>query len=73
MTKEEKFDLILMDLSLPEVDGWIATKCINPDQETNHIPIAARMAHTLPGDRKRVGFWIRWLSFGAHLSSCLQT
>jgi two-component system, cell cycle response regulator DivK len=52
MAKEEKPDLILMDLSLPEMDGWTATERIKSDPETNHIPIAALTAHTLPGDRK---------------------
>jgi len=46
-------DLILMDLSLPELDGWTATERIKSDPETGHIPIAALTAHTLPGDRKR--------------------
>jgi two-component system, cell cycle response regulator DivK len=53
MAKEEKPDLILMDLSLPELDGWTATERIKSDPETGHIPIAALTAHTLPGDRKR--------------------
>jgi two-component system, cell cycle response regulator DivK len=53
MAKEEKPDLILMDLSLPEMDGWTATERIKSDPETKHIPIAALTAHTLPGDRKR--------------------
>jgi len=53
MSKEEKPDLILMDLSLPEIDGWTATERIKSDPETKHIPIAALTAHTLPGDRKR--------------------
>ncbi len=53
MAKEEKPDLILMDLSLPEIDGWTATERIKSDPETKHIAIAALTAHTLPGDRKR--------------------
>jgi CheY-like chemotaxis protein len=53
MAKAEKPDLILMDLSLPELDGWTATERIKSDPETGHIPIAALTAHTLPGDRKR--------------------
>ena len=53
MSKQEKPDLIIMDLSLPEMDGWTATERIKTDVETNHIPIAALTAHTLPGDRKR--------------------
>ena len=53
MAKEEKPNLILMDLSLPEIDGWTATERIKSDPETKQIPIAALTAHTLPGDRKR--------------------
>jgi two-component system, cell cycle response regulator DivK len=53
MTKDEKPDLILMDLSLPEMDGWTATSRLKSDPETKRIPIVALTAHTLPGDRKR--------------------
>ena len=53
MAKQEKPDLIIMDLTLPEMDGWTATERIKTDPEMNHIPIAALTAHTLPGDRKR--------------------
>jgi len=53
MLKKERPDLILMDLSLPEMDGWTATELIKSDPETKHIPIIALTAHTLPGDRKR--------------------
>ncbi len=53
MAKEIKPALILMDLSLPEMDGWTATQRIKSDPETKHIPVAALTAHTLPGDRKR--------------------
>lgn len=53
MLKTGRPDLILMDLSLPEMDGWTATERIKSDPETKHIPIIALTAHTLPGDRKR--------------------
>ena len=53
MAKQEKPDLIIMDLSLPEMDGWTATERIKMDPETSHILIAALTAHTLPGDRRR--------------------
>lgn len=46
-------DLILMDLSLPEMDGWDATLRIKQDVATKHIPILALTVHTLPADRKR--------------------
>jgi len=53
MAKEEKPDLILMDLSLPEIDGWTATERIRSDPQTKHIPIAALTAHSMPEDYKR--------------------
>lgn len=53
MVKENRPDLVLMDLSLPEMDGWTATERIKSDPETKHIPVIALTAHTLPGDRKR--------------------
>jgi two-component system, cell cycle response regulator DivK len=51
--KREQPDLILMDLSMPEMDGWMATKSLKSDDETRRIPVLALTAHTLPGDRKR--------------------
>ena len=53
LARQEMPDLILMDLSLPEMDGWTATRQIKSDPELKRIPIAALTAHTLPGDRKR--------------------
>jgi CheY-like chemotaxis protein len=46
-------DLILMDLSLPEMDGWNAAERIKADPLTKDIPIYALTAHTLPRDRFR--------------------
>jgi CheY-like chemotaxis protein len=53
VARREQPDLILMDLSMPEMDGWDATKRLKADILTSHIPILALTAHTLPGDRKR--------------------
>ena len=44
-------DLILMDLSMPEMDGWMATEKIKADIATREIPLYAITAHTLPRDR----------------------
>jgi len=53
LARTEKPDLILMDLSLPELDGWAAAQELKADQATAAIPLLALTAHTLPGDRKR--------------------
>ena len=45
--------LILMDLSLPEIDGWEAAQELKADPKTAQIPLLALTAHTLPGDRQR--------------------
>lgn len=45
--------LILMDLSLPEVDGWSASRQIKAAQTTRHIPIIALTAHAMRGDREK--------------------
>jgi CheY-like chemotaxis protein len=49
----QKPDLILMDLSMPEMDGWAATEKIKTDESTKEIPLYALTAHTLPRDRFR--------------------
>lgn len=46
-------DIIIMDLSMPEMDGWTATRLIKGSQQTSTIPLIALTAHALPGDRKR--------------------
>jgi CheY-like chemotaxis protein len=49
----QKPDLILMDLGMPEMDGWTATEKLKADSETKSIPLIAITAHTLPRDRFR--------------------
>jgi CheY-like chemotaxis protein len=46
-------DIILMDLSLPEIDGWEATRRIKADPETHAIPVIAITARAMAGDRER--------------------
>ena len=53
MVKTEKPDLILMDMSLPVIDGWEATKQIKADPETKDIPIIALTAHAMDSDRQK--------------------
>lgn len=75
-------DLILMDLSLPEVDGWTAASILKADPTTKNIMLLALTAHALPGDRKRamdIGFDgyitkpINVLSFADSITEVLRT
>ena len=51
--QREKFDLILMDLSLPVMSGWDAARALKDAPETKPIPIIALSAHALDGERER--------------------
>jgi CheY-like chemotaxis protein len=49
----QKPDLILMDLTMPEMDGWRAAEKLKADESTKAIPLFALTAHALPSERKR--------------------
>ncbi|MGY8827774.1 MAG: response regulator [Candidatus Latescibacterota bacterium] len=49
----ERPDLILLDISLPEMDGWEVTRAIRSDEALKHIPIIAVTAHAMAGDEDK--------------------
>ena len=52
-TRKEKPDLVLMDMNLPEMDGWSATHTIKHDVEIQGIPVIALTSHAMAEDKKR--------------------
>ncbi len=53
MTREHRPDLVLMDMSLPIMDGWSAVRALKADQDVCHIPVMALTAHAIIGERER--------------------
>ena len=52
-SKTEHPDIVLMDMSLPVMNGWEATRAIKADATTKHMPVIALTAHSMAGDREK--------------------
>jgi CheY-like chemotaxis protein len=53
VARQEAPDLVLMDMSLPVLDGWEATRRLKAEADTGSIPVIALTAHAMAGDREK--------------------
>jgi len=53
LARSERPDIILMDMSLPAIDGWEATRRVKADNATRSVPVMGLTAHAMAGDREK--------------------